>query len=637
MKNFGITSTMKRIFLIITFLLVNVFAFTQEKATYPSHWWTNMKYNKVQVLLHSPGINASGAKVNVRYKNVVLEKVTRAESLNYLVVDLWIKPKAKPGMVRINVMHPNKTETFDFELKERRSQNDATVNQGVHSGDFVYLLMPDRFSNGDPSNDVIRSYRDTISDPKNSNAHQGGDLAGVQNKLDYLNALGVTTIWMCPVLENDMPWKIEPAGPISGYHGYWITNHYQVDKRFGGNEAYKKLVSAAHSKGMKVIQDAVYNHVGDEHFLFRDQPFKNMFNHWNQYTGANHREEAIFNPYMNQKDRKIMLEGWFTPHLPDLNLANPYMAKFMIQAHLWNTEEFGIDGWRVDTYKYCDEQFLNDINNALFADFPGLTAFGEAWCNTVTGSAYFTENNISNLPFNHNMPGVTDFPLQSGMMAAIMDNYGWTDGVNKLMMTLSQDVLYKQPMNNCIFLDNHDMDRFATMINGDMNKYKMGMGMLMTMRGIPQIYFGAEMLLQNIDVEGDGKKRNPIPGAFPGDKVNKFTAEGRTAKENEAFNYVKTLANFRKNNAALKSGQTIHFLPENGVFVYFRKNGDNKVMCIINQNKRGVTELDLSRFSEVTGSRAAAKDVISGQSLVLEGKLTLEPESIRILHLDPAR
>ena len=623
---------LKKITTLLCVLLINVFVFAQEKAIYPTHWWTDMKWNKVQLLLHSPGINSSEPKVNMRYRNVVVEKVTRAESPNYIVVDLYIRPRAKPGTVKINVNTGGRTETFDFPILQRQSTRDITRNQGVNSADFIYLLMPDRFTNGDPANDVIREYRDTISDPGNSNAHQGGDLAGVQSRLDYLSDLGITTVWMCPVLENDMPWKIEPGSAISGYHGYWITDHYQVDKRFGGNQAYKNLVNAAHQKGMKIIQDAVYNHVGDEHLLFRDKPFADMFNLWPQYTGANHREESLFNPYMSQADRTNMLKGWFVSHLPDLNLANPYMANFMIQSVLWSTEEFGVDGWRVDTYKYCDEGFLNKINDALFADFPRISAFGEAWCNTVTGSAYFTQNNMD-VPFRHNMPGVTDFPLQSGMMAALFENYEWTAGVNKLMMTLSQDVLYQNPMNNCIFLDNHDMDRFATMIGGDMNKYKMGIAMLLTMRGIPQMYFGTETFLQNLDVAGDGRKRNPIPGAFIGAKSDKFTEAGRTDKENEAFNYVKTLANFRKNSPALKTGSMINFIPENGIFVYFRKNDNDLVMCIVNQNKEKVTEMDLSRFKETLGDRSTGKNVVSGETYHLDRKLLLQPESVKVIEI----
>ena len=271
--------------------------------------------------------------------------------------------------------------------------------------------------------------------------------------------LGVTSLWMCPVIENDMPLKKENAGWMSGYHGYWFTDQYQVDKRLGGNEAYKNLSDALHRSGLKLIQDAVYNHIGSEHWIAKNPPAGDWLNPWPAYTGSNHREEAVFDAYASKAERKIMLDGWFVPHLPDINQRNPYVAQYLIQHVIWSTETFGVDGWRVDTYKYCDEAFLNRVNDALIKEYPAITVFGEAWTNTVAGSAYFTRNNMQ-VPFKHNAQGVTDFPLNNAVMAALNQPNGWTEGITKLYMTLAQDILYKDPLNNCIFLDNHDMDRF---------------------------------------------------------------------------------------------------------------------------------------------------------------------------------
>lgn len=602
----------------------------QSAKLYPTHWWAGMKWNQVQLMIHEQDINQPGAKVSITYPGVTVKKTTRTESPNYLIADINIAPTAKAGTVQIVVQSNGQKKSIPFLLKTRQSAA-GHKPKGVTSADLVYLIMPDRFANGDPSNDVIKGYKDTISDRNNPSAHHGGDLLGVTKQVPYLKSLGATAIWLCPVTENDMPWKQEPAGAISGYHGYWITNHYEIDKRYGGANAYHQLVSTAHQQGMKIIQDAVYNHVGDEHFLYRDKPFADMFNNWPAYTGSNHREEVLMSNYASEADKKVMLDGWFTPHLPDLNLRNAYMANFLIQNSIWCTEEFKLDGWRVDTYKYCDEAFMNRINTALLTEYPSLSIFGEAWANSVPGSAYFTENNMQ-VAFKHNLPGTTDFPMQSAMLGALHQNFGWTDGVNRLMMTLSQDILYKDPKRNCIFLDNHDMDRFLTMIDGDLNKWKMGIGMLLTLRGIPQLYYGTEVLLKNDQVQGDGKKRNDFPGGFASDTINKFTEAGRSASENEAFKYIQTIANFRKQSKALTVGNTKDYLPQNGVYVYTRTYEKETVMVIMNQNNSQAV-IDAKRFDETLKNYKTATEVTSGNKISLSGSFTIPAQSIWILNL----
>jgi neopullulanase len=307
------------------------------------------------------------------------------------------------------------------------------------------------------------------------------------------------------------------------------------------------------------------------------------------------------------------LDGWFVPHLPDVNQRNPFVANFLIEHAIWSTEEFGVDGWRVDTYKYCDEAFLNRINDALLKEYPKLTIFGEAWTNTVTGSAYFTRNNLD-IPFKHNAEGVTDFPLNSAIMAALNQPFGWTEGVNKLYMTLAQDILYKEPKNNCIFLDNHDMDRFLSVVNEDMNRYKQGIALLLTLRGIPQLYYGTEILMKNFKNPSDAMVRLDFPGGFEGDAQNKFTVQGRTTAEQQAFDYVKTIAQYRKNSAALTTGKTTQFLPADGLYVYFRYDDQHTVMCVINTSS-SVKKLSLADYSERTKGFTKGKDIISGISV----------------------
>ena len=612
--------------------LVFIYTTIQAQTTniYPTHWWAGMTWNKVQLLVNANEIGQF-SKATTNYAGVKIVKFTKAESPNYAFIDVVISPTAKPGTMQITLSGPGKPLNINFELKPRRPGRGSQFAQGVTSKDFVYLIMPDRFANGDATNDKIPGYYDTICDRSNPSAHHGGDIQGVINHLPYLKDMGVTSLWLCPVTENNMPWKEEPSGAISGYHGYWITNHYDIDKRYGGIPAYKKLADETHARSMKVIQDAVYNHVGSEHFLFKDKPFADMFTQWPKYTGSNHREEILYSSYSSAADKKVMLDGWFTPHLPDVNLANPYMAKFIIQNTLWCTEEFGVDAWRVDTYKYCDEPFLNRINDALLAEYPNLTVFGEAWCNTVTGSAYFTRNNMD-VPFKHNLQGVTDFPMQSAMVAAANQPYGWNEGVNRLMSTLSQDILYKDPKRNCIFLDNHDMDRFLSMVGGDANKYKMGIGLLLTQRGIPQLYYGTEIFMQNDTVKGDGKKRNDFPGGFAGDAKNKFTAGGRTAEENAAFDYVKTLANFRKKSNALTIGDTKVFIPANGLFVYFRTAGKETVMCVMNTNTEAKS-FAVSRFAESTKGFSKATEVVINHEEQLTGEWNIPAQTMWVMAL----
>lgn len=578
---------------------------------YPTNWFVGMKWNKVQIIVRNKEQAFLNPKLRLNYPGVQLTKVHVLENKKYLAIDLFISPTAQPGKVNIQIASANSNTIVAWELKPRRNGMGKTYAQGISAKDFIYLLMPDRFSNGDPTNDQIAEYTDKLVNRKDPIKRHGGDLQGVENNLEYLNNLGVTAIWMTPVLENDMPLQSEQAGMMAGYHGYWFTNHYAIDKRLGGEKAYKKLIDAAHAKGIKIIQDAVYNHVGNEHWMYKDAPAKDWINRWPAYTNTNHRDEAIFDPMGNVADKKVMLDGWFVPHLPDINQRNPFVSNFLIQHALWTVEEFGIDGWRVDTYKYCDEQFLNNVNAALEKDFPTISIFGEAVANTVAGSAYFTRNNMQ-AAFKHNAQGTTDFPLSYAMMDAINKPFGWTDGVNKLYMTLSQDLLYQAPEKNCIFLDNHDMERFVSMIGSDMSKYKMGMNLLLTLRGIPQLYYGTELWMKNFKDPNDGMVRLDFPGGFPNDEKDKRLESGRDQTENAAYNYVKTLANFRKSNSALQTGKMMQWLPNDGLYVYFRYNQSSTVMVVLNTSNKAKTVL-MSNYDERTKGFTGYTDVVTGQ------------------------
>ena len=602
---------MKRIFFLI-FLSITIQSFSNDLLNvYPTNWWVGMKNPKLQIILHRKNIGYY-SNVSITYPGVKIEKINTPENKNYIFLDLIISPSAKPGKMKIKLNGGGLlSEDIFYELKSRSTANGKSRALGVTAKDVIYLLMPDRFSNGDPSNDFFADMRDSQHDRNNPFDRHGGDLQGVTNQLDYLKALGVTTLWMTPVVENDMSRTMEAGTSRSTYHGYAFTDHYNVDKRLGGNEAYHKLIDASHAKGMKIIQDAVYNHIGNDHWSFKDLPMKDWLNNWSAYTNTSYREQPLTDPYASVSDKKITTDGWFTAFLPDLNQRNPYVANFLIQYAVWATEEFGIDGWRVDTYFYNDPIFLNKINDVLLKEFPLLTIFGETSVNAVTSGAFFSSNNL-NVPFKYNTPGITDFPVFYAMIDGLNQPVGWSDGVNRLYNTLAQDILYKKPSDNCIFLDNHDQDRIYSVIGEDFNKFKMGINWLLTLRGIPQLYYGTEILMKNTRNPTDAEVRKDFPGGWMGDGSNKFTKEGRTEQEQAACEYISGLANYRKGSTAITKGKMMQYVPQDGFYVYFRYDNKQTVMVVSNTGTKPVKP-DWNRFEERTGSFSKIKNVITGE------------------------
>lgn len=600
-------------------------------AVYPSHWWVGMKNQNLQLLIHGENVGMF-TKVSFNYPGVTLKKISKVESKNYLLVDVVVSPATKAGKIKMTLSGGGMSnEDFSYELKNRDKENGKTRIKGVTSEDFIYLLMPDRFSNGDVSNDAFDDMRDKEANRNDKYARHGGDTKGIINHLDYLKDLGVTTIWCTPLIENDMPKMEEVSFNLAGFHGYWFTDHYKIDKRYGGNEAYKQLINEAHKKGLKVVHDAVYNHVGLYHWMNLDPPSKDWINQWPSFTPPSHRDVSLFDPHRSAIDNNTMLKGWFVRHLPDLNLANPLVATYMLQNAIWLAEEFGFDGIRVDTYKYCDETFLNNVNTAILKEFPTMTTFVEGWGHDVLSNAYFVRNNLD-IPFKHNAMGALDFPLCFAMQNSLVQKAEWTSGVNDLYLTLAEDMVYKDPLRNCIFLDNHDMNRFFSVVGEDVRKFKMGMALLLTQRGIPQLYYGDEILMKNFKNPTDQEVRYDFPGGFPGDMINKFDASGRTAEENEVYNYIKTLASYRKSSSALQTGKTMQFIPQNGVYVYFRYDNNHTVMCVMNTNAESST-IDLSRFNEKINGFSKALDVATNTTFDLQSTLTIGGHYLLIIEL----
>lgn len=575
---------------------------------YPTNWWPGMKWNKVQVMVHGDAIANAAGGFTISYPGVKLLKTNKVENINYVFLDLEISAAAKPGIVKIKVNRAASSFDIPFELKARRKGKGAEYAQGVTSKDFIYLIMPDRFSNGDPSNDRVKGMRDQSLNRDTVFNRHGGDLKGIQDHLDYFRTLGVTTLWLNPVLENDMPDRTE--------HGYAFTDHYKIDARLGGEAAYHSLIDAAHAKGIKIIQDAVYNHVGLYHVTVQDLPMQDWLHQWPKYTNTTYKDQVLFDPYASDMDRKIMSDGWFTKMMPDLNQNNPYCANFLIQHALWTVEEFGIDGWRIDTYAYNDLQFMNRCNKALMDEYPQLTMFGETWVHGVPNQSYFVQNNYD-LPYKSNLQASTDFQTLWGITDAMNKDFGWTDGVNNLYTTLAQDFVYKDPTRQVIFLDNHDMARFYSVVNEDAKKYKSALGWLLTSRGIPQIYYGDELATTGTTSPNDGYVRLDFPGGWPGDKTNKFSIAGRTQRDQEIFQYLATLANYRKGSSALTTGKFMQYVPQDAVYVYFRYNNEQTVMVVMNTAKEA-KKVSPARYAERTSGFTHMKDVISGKTIGLQ-------------------
>ncbi len=614
-----------KLFAFLTTLVLFV-CVAQAQRVYPSHWYTGMKDRRLQLLIHDSTEIGKNVQFRSSSKDVRVVKVNTVSNPRYLFVDLELSATARPQELVFTYGATGKAQKkFTYQLKARHSSNGKERIKGVHAEDFVYLVLPDRFANGDTTNDVIPGYRSNTADRANRYDRHGGDFKGIQNNFDYLQNLGITTIWMTPVIENDVTMMHEFGNNVAGYHGYWFTDHYQIDKRFGGNDGYREFCDAAHRRGLKVIQDAVYNHVSKEHWFVLDPPTDDWINNWPSFQGPSHREEVLFDPYASAYDRKVMLDGWFVDHLPDLNQRNPFLATYLIQHAIWTTENFGIDGWRVDTYKYCDEAFLNKVNEALYREFPAITILGEAWVNSVVGNAYFTRNTIQT-PFRHNADGVIDFQTCFAMLAGMNKADGWTDGVNKIYSTLAQDVVYKDPMHNCIFLDNHDMDRVFSVAGEDPERLKMALNWLLTLRGIPQLYYGTEVLMKNFKNPNDAMVRMDFPGGWAGDSVNKFSRSGRTSLEDSMYTYISKLAQFRKQSPALTRGKMMQFIPRNNFYVYFRYTPEQTVMVMANTgNKPG--QMRWKEWAERTKGFTKARDVISGKVIAIENIEVKEGES----------
>jgi glycosidase len=586
----------------------------------PPFWWTGMANQTLEILIYDEKIKDFEVNLNAN-KSIQLKTVHRVANPNYLFIEIVIGPGTKPCIFDIILSKGAITKKYPYELKTRKK--DPSKVQGLNSSDLIYLIMPDRFANGDYTND---SFDDMLQSGINRDKmyfRHGGDLQGIINQLDYLQELGVTALWLNPVMENDQPY--------ASYHGYAVTDHYNIDKRFGSNEAYKTFVEKCHEKGIKVIMDIIFNHCGHEHWLIKDLPSEDWVHQWSEFTRSNFRSSVLSDPYASKSDTKQLLEGWFDYSMPDLNQKNPRLANYLIQNTIWWVEYSGQDAYRIDTWFFPDQDFLSDWAKRIKEEFPTLGMYGETWAQMQSVQATFAQNSGLTDGYNSNLPSITDFQLHFALEEALMKPQGWTEGVSKIYYTLAQDFLYEDPQRNVIFLDNHDKSRFFSTIEEDVDKFKSGIAFLLTMRGIPSLYYGTEQLFSGIS-NPDGLVRQDFPGGWKDDKINKFKTTDRTAAEKDAFEYVKKLAHYRKNTPTLHNGKLTHFMPVDGIYVYFRYDNDKTIMVIMNTNEKGI-EATTDRFTERMAGFTKAKNVVSEKVLTNLEKIKIGKNSTIVLEL----
>ncbi len=584
----------------------------------PPFWWVGMHEPMLEIMFHQKDIGHY--EVHCSYPGVVLRQVDTVANPNYLFVTIQIRSWTEAGRIPFVFENGDKEIKIFYELKKHPGEKSSA--QGLQPTDFIYLIMPDRFANGDPSNDSVAGMLQTGINRKKMYFRHGGDLQGIIDRLDYIKSLGVTAIWLNPVLENDQPYE--------SYHGYAVTDHYNIDRRLGDNSLYAGFVRKCHEKGIKVIMDVVLNHCGLNHWFIQDLPEEDWIHQFDEFTRTNYRASVQSDPYVAEADKKVMTDGWFDYTMPDLNQKNKHLANYLIQNSIWWTAFSGQDAFRVDTYAYPDLDFMREWIRRLRDEFPNVGIFGETWVNTPVSEAFFAKNTFDTTAVN-NLPAVTDFQLYYALIEALTRKQGWTEGIARLYYTLSNDILFKNPMDNIIFLDNHDLSRFYSMVGENMDKMKSGLALLLTLRGTPVMYYGTEIMMKNF-TDPDGKVREDFPGGWKSDILDKFTAKGRTKEENEIFNYIKTLANYRLINPVLATGKFMHFIPQNGVYVYFRYNDKKTVMVILNTNDKPVT-VETKRFAERLKGFSMAANVITHHRYLSIDSFTVGANAALVLEL----
>ena len=608
-------------FLTFTLLIAsvsNIAAAQKIDRVEPPSWFTGMKETAVQLMVYGKEIGSFNVIVN--YPGVKVTTLVKTDNPNYLFVNLDISSEALPGDVKLIFTQGKLRLTHNYPLLAHPSG----PAKGFDASDVIYLLMPDRFANGNPSNDNVEgmSEKANRSDP---NGRHGGDIKGIADHLDYIKDLGVTGVWLNPFLENNQP--------SFSYHGYSITDLYRVDPRYGTNEEFKDLVSKAHKTGLKLVMDMIFNHIGSGHWWMKDPPSGDWIHQFTNFTRTNYRASVYMDPYATQSDADMMEKGWFDNTMPDLNQSNPLVETYLIQNSLWWIAFFGIDGIRMDTYPYPDKNMMSRWAKRITEEFPGFFIVGEVWYQQEALTAYWAFNKINSDGYQSNLPSVTDFPLSLATHTAFNENDSWTDGVSRFYLTLSQDFLYPDPSRNVIFLDNHDLPRFFTQTGKRIDIYKMALSFILTTRGIPQFYYGTEIVMEGDKSRGDGYLRQDFPGGWNGDSGNAFTGQNLDAKQKEAFTFTKMLLNWRKEKEVIHNGKLKQYIPENNLYVYFRYNDNESVMIILNNSNSETRTITKERYFEGMKGFTHAVQVLTGNEINDLTSFKISPKTSMILEL----
>ena len=586
----------------------------------PASWWAGMQDGRLQLLVH--GERITELEPAIAYPGVTMRGVTRTDNPNYLFIDLELAPDVHPGQFRIDFRHQGTAVTsLEYPLQAR--EPGSAARKGFSPADVIYLVMPDRFANGAPSNDRVPDYPE-LPDRRNPVGRHGGDLKGMIDRLDYVADMGFTQLWLNPVLQN---------GSAQGsYHGYASTDFYRVDPRLGTNELYRSLSLEARGRGLGLIMDVVLNHCGMEHWWMRDPPASDWFNLGGRFVGTNHRRESLHDPHAAESDRRTFTDGWFVPTMPDLNQRNPQLATYLIQNSIWWIEYAGLSGLRVDTYSYSDRAFLAEWSGRLMREYPGLNIVGEEWSLDPPIVAAWQHGPARPGGLISSLPSLFDFPLQAAVMQGLVETEAWNTGLHRIYRTLANDFVYPDPYNLVTFPDNHDMSRMFTQLGERLDLYKMAAAFFLTTRGIPQLFYGSEILMANPGTDEHGVIRSDFPGGWAGDAVNGFTGAGITAQQRDAQDFTRELLNWRKNATAIHRGKLTQYAPQSGIYVYFRHTDQLKVMVVINKTA-DEQHIDTARFHEVIGTSTHATDVLSGERHVLEQGLRVAGRSVAILEL----
>jgi neopullulanase len=589
----------------------------------PPFWYAGMQNPELQLMVYGEGIG--NASVSVHYPGVSLGSIVKLESNNYLLIYLTLDKNVKPGKIQLTFNQGKKKIIKEYELKARQMK--GSERKGFDASDALYLLMPDRFANGNPDNDQVKGMAPYTVDRNDPNARHGGDLAGVEQHLDYFSDLGITALWFTPVLENNM------TG--GSYHGYATTNYYNVDPRFGTNEEYKSLIEKAHGKGIKMVMDMIFNHCGVEHPWIKDMPSKDWFNHSDfktNFVQTSFKLTPHVDPYASQYDFSQMNDGWFVTAMPDLNQQNPHVYRYLVQNSFWWIEYSGIDGIRMDTYPYANYEAMSNWMKELNEEYPNYNVVGETWVTEPAYTAWWQKDSKLSAPQNSNLKTVMDFSLFDKINTAKSEETDpYFTGLNRIYNNFVYDFLYPNPASVLAFYENHDTDRFLG-DGQDIKALKQAVTLLLTTRRIPQLYYGTEVMMNGIKGKSDGYVRKDFPGGWAGDKENLFTSSGRDKVQDECYNFYRTILKWRKDNDIISKGNMIQFIPQNGIYVYARQYNGKTVIVVLNgTNKQAI--LPINYYAEIFKDKLQGKEIISGQTIELDKEMLISARESMIIEL----